>query len=72
MITTPAVTHVTRIVRVDFVLHDQHHPFCDSATCDCHDLALNGQTFIECIEQPIADGLLTTAEGLRLYWGEQV
>lgn len=60
------------VIPVDFIIHDDATPFCDDARCDCHNLALNGQTFIECIEQPIRDGLLTTAEGLRLYWGEQI
>lgn len=56
----------------DEIRHTDATPFCDDARCPCHSLANNGQTFIESIEQPIADGLLTTAEGLRLYWGEQI
>lgn len=61
-------------IPVDFILHDEAHPFCDDATCDCHDEEQedNKALFLESIEQPIQDGLLTEHEGYCLHWGEIV
>lgn len=70
MITTPAVTHVTRIVRVDFMLHDEAHPFCDQEDCPCHD---DKALYERCVAIPLfEDGTLTIAEALRLFEGRQV
>lgn len=66
------VRYVPVVLMDDEPLHTDVHPFCSDERCPCHDTATNGEAFAEYIERPIMDGLLTTAEGLRLYWGEQV
>lgn len=62
------------VIPVDFVIHDEAHPFCDDMKCPCHSGATWDDIFYynEHLEQPFDDGLLTVAEKHRLWEGRQV
>jgi hypothetical protein len=53
----------------DAPLHSESRPFCSDLACPCHrDDAL----FQECINLPLAAGLLTDFEGENLFYGRQL
>lgn len=57
------------VIVVDFVIHDEAHPFCDDVLCPCHaDLATHSRA----IMQPWVNGLLTEDESDRIWYGKQV
>lgn len=53
----------------DEPVHTAERPFCSDETCPCHCDYLLWQ---EHIGGPVRDGLLTYAEGRRIYRGEQL
>ena len=67
-------TRCVPVIVVDFVIHDEAHPFCDDMKCPCHSGATWDDIFYynEHLEQPFDDGLLTVAEKHRLWEGRQV
>ncbi len=60
------------VIPVDFILHDEAHPFCDDWFCPCHSLAQNYEPYNKHIGYPMVDGLLTDKEGMRLWMDQQI
>lgn len=56
------------VILVDFIIHDEAHPFCDDPDCPCHG---DPETF-KLVDRPYKDGLLTSQEAERLFLGRQV
>ena len=57
------------VIMEDPIIHDDQHPFCSDSSCPCHrDLLL----WQEIIGTPVRDGLMTPAEGKRLFAGQQL
>ncbi len=53
----------------DSRIHTDKHPFCVDNACPCHS---DTEMIQERIKQPLRDGLLTSIEALRIYYGQQV
>lgn len=53
----------------DELVHTSERPFCSDETCPCHRDYLLWQ---EHIGSPVRDGLMTYAEGKRLFMGQQI
>lgn len=53
------------VVMLDERLHTDKHPFCTDESCLCH---ANQEFFLEYIETPYQEGLLSSREALRLFY----
>jgi hypothetical protein len=48
--------------------HTNENPFCDDDSCDCH----QEPDAVEQVQQDIQDGLMTTDEATRHYYGKNI
>ncbi len=56
------------VIPVDFILHDESHPFCDDMGCPCR----FNQEVKRQIHFQVEDGLLTRVEMFRILDGVQL
>ncbi|MHB8600750.1 MAG: hypothetical protein ACYDER_28585 [Ktedonobacteraceae bacterium] len=69
MVIEPYADNFIPVVPIDYMLHDDGHPFCPAdPTCPCHE----DQTLIAEVARYVADGELTPQEATDFVNGRMI